>query len=130
MTEISFPQVWTLQNENYSFQIQHPTQTPDLDFVQQLTDGTVRLSFDQSRFRFPLDLHQPRMHSPIFLKDRSVYQCSSFRPLPHTKNLDLELQGVKTRSQISTPCYIARQESVADEDENHSQSSPTQSDFK
>ena len=33
-TEISFLQDWTLQNENYSFQIQHPTQTPELDFVQ------------------------------------------------------------------------------------------------
>jgi len=29
-----------------------------------------------------------------------------------------------------TPCYIAKQESIADEDENHSQSSPTQSDFE
>ena len=45
-TKVSFPQDWTLQNENYSFQIQHPTQNLDLDFVQQLTDGTVRLSFD------------------------------------------------------------------------------------
>ena len=44
--EITFPQDWTLQNENNSFQIQHPTQTQDLDFVQQLTDGIVRLSFD------------------------------------------------------------------------------------
>ena len=24
-TKVSFPQDWTLQNENYSFQIQHPT---------------------------------------------------------------------------------------------------------
>ena len=64
-TEVLFPQDWTLENENYSFQIQHPTQTPDLDFVHQLTDGTVILSFDQSRFRFPLDLQQPRMQSPF-----------------------------------------------------------------
>ena len=69
-TKVSFPQDWTLQNENYSFQIQHPTQTPDLDFVQQLTDGTVRLSFDQSRFRLPLGLYQPKMQYPILLKDR------------------------------------------------------------
>ena len=129
-TEISFPQDWTLQNENYSFQIQHPSHTPDLDFVQQLTDGTVRLSFDQSRFRFPLDLHQPKMQSPMLLKDRSGSQCSSSRPPPHTKNLDSKLQGVKTRSQISTPCYTTKQESVADKDENHSQSFLTQSDFE
>lgn len=47
--------------------------------------------------------------------------------------MDLELQGVKTRSQVSTPCYTAKQESVANEDENqfsHSQSSPTPTDFK
>ena len=37
------------------FQIQNPTQNPDLDFVQQLADGTVRLSFDRSRLSTPLD---------------------------------------------------------------------------
>ena len=31
--EISFTYDWTLQYENYSFQIQHPTQTANLDFV-------------------------------------------------------------------------------------------------
>ena len=45
-TEISFPQNWTLENENYPLQIKNPTQNPDLDFVQQLADGTIRLSFD------------------------------------------------------------------------------------
>ena len=40
-------------------------------------------------------------------------------------DLDLELQGVKTKSQVSTPCYTAKQELVADEDENHDQSSQT-----
>ena len=95
-TEISFPQDWTLQNENYYFQIQHPTQTSDLDFVQQLTDGTIRLSFDQSRFRSSLDLQQPKMQSPFLLRDRSTSQCGSSRYPPLKKNLDLELQGVKT----------------------------------
>ena len=39
----------------------------DLDFVQQLADGTVRLSFDQSRFRIPLDYDASRFKSPIGL---------------------------------------------------------------
>ena len=80
-TKVIFPQDWTLQNENYSLRVQRPTQTPDLDFVQQLTDGTIKLSFDQSRFRFPLDLHQPRMQSPILLRNRPASQCSSSKPL-------------------------------------------------
>ena len=40
------------------------------------------------------------------------------------------IQGVKIRSQVSTPCYTARQESVAEEEENHGPSSPTQLDFE
>ena len=85
-TNISFPQDWTLQNENYSFQVQHPTQTPDLDFVQQLTDGTVRLSFDQSRFKSPFDIQQPIIQSLFILRDRSASQCSSSRYPPLKKN--------------------------------------------
>ena len=44
--------------------------------------------------------------------------------------MDLKLQRVKTKSQVSTPCYTAKQVLVTDEDENHNQSSPTQSDFE
>ena len=80
-SDVIFPSNWTLENENYSLQIQNSSQNPDLDFVQQLVDGTVRLSFDQSRFRSPLeydeprsrsaiDLHQPFRQSPILLRDR------------------------------------------------------------
>ncbi|KAL0001911.1 hypothetical protein SO802_015692 [Lithocarpus litseifolius] len=52
-SEVSFPDSWKLENENYPPQIQNPDQDSDLDFVQQLADGSVRLSFDKSRFRFP-----------------------------------------------------------------------------
>ena len=52
-SDVTFPENWTLENENYPLQIQNPSQNPDLDFVQQLADGTVRLSFDQSRFSIP-----------------------------------------------------------------------------
>ena len=65
--EVTFPENWTLENENYPFQIQNPSQNPDLDFVQQLSNGTVRLSFDQSRFRFPPTFEEPRFRSPIDL---------------------------------------------------------------
>ena len=33
-SKVTFPQDWTLQNENYSFQAQRPPQSLDLDFVQ------------------------------------------------------------------------------------------------
>ena len=140
--EVTFPLDWTLENENFPLQIQNSAQNPDLDFVQQLVDGTIRLSFDQSRFRTPsksdeprnrspIDLHQPSRQSPILLRDRPASQCSSSRPLaPFPKSrreLGLELQGVRTRSQVSTPCYIAKQDSVVNKDDNHSRSTPSPS---
>ena len=102
-SEISFPAEWTLENENYPLQVQNPVRNPELDLVQQLANGTVRLSFDQSRFRSPLeydvpsprssldlpqdtyqeprsrsiDLRQPFRQPPILLKDRPASQCSS-----------------------------------------------------
>ncbi|KAK9988166.1 hypothetical protein SO802_028405 [Lithocarpus litseifolius] len=110
-------------------------QTTDIRSKIQLADDTVRLSFDQSRFRTPLDydesrfkspikLHQPSRQSPILLRDRPASQYSSSRPLaPFPKfrrDLGLELQGVKTRSQVSTPCYTAKQDSIVDQDDDNS----------
>ena len=40
-SEITFPANWTLGNENYQPQVQNPDRNPNLDFVQQLADGTV-----------------------------------------------------------------------------------------
>ena len=105
-------------------------------------DGTIRLSFDQSRCRTPskydvprsrspIDLYQPNRQSPILLRDRPASQYSSSRPLapfPKSKrDLGLELQGVQTRSQVSTPCYTAKEDSVVNEDDNQSQSTPSPS---
>ena len=100
-----------------------------------------RLSFDQSRSRTPLeydgprsgspiDLHQPFRQPTILLRDRPASQCSSSRglaPFPRSKrDLGPELQGVKTQSQVSTPCYIAKQDSVVDQEEdNTSQKQPS-----
>ena len=141
-SEVTFPENWTLENENYPLQIQDPSRNPDLDFVQQLADGTVRLSFDQSRFRFPPSFDDPRFRSlvdlplpskqlPIPLSDRPASQCSSSRPrIPFPKSrrdLGLELQGVQTKSQVSTPCYTAKQESVVDQEENNSRKTPSPS---
>ena len=72
-SEATFLENRTLENENYPLQIQNPSQNPDLDFVQQLANGTVRLSFDQSRFRSLVDLHydDPRFRSPIDLSQPS-----------------------------------------------------------
>ena len=70
------------------------------------------------------------MQSLIFLRDRPASQCSSSIPPISRQDLDLELQGVKTRFQVSIPCYTNRQESIVEEEENHGPSSPTMSDFK
>ena len=70
-TEVTFPSDWTLENENFPLQIQNLTQNPDLDFVQQLVDGTVRLSFDQFRFITPSEYDEPRSRSPIDLHQPS-----------------------------------------------------------
>ena len=128
-SDVTFPTNWTLENENHYLQIQNPNRNPDLDFVQQLADGTVRLSFDQSRLRTPLDYDEPRSRSPIdlhqpfrqptiLLRDRPASQCSWSRnlaPFPRSKrDLGPEFQGVRTQSQVSTPCYTAKQDSVVD----------------
>ena len=55
------------RNENHYLQIQNPARNPDLDFVQQLADGMIRLSFNQSRFRTPLEYDESRFRSPIDL---------------------------------------------------------------
>ena len=111
-SEVTFPAHWTIDNENHHLQIQNPVRNPDLDFVQQLADETVRLSFNQSRYRTPLeyvesrprssiDLHQdPRSRSSldlrqlfrqptIFLKDRPSSHCSSSRNLAPRSRKDL-----------------------------------------
>ena len=139
-SEVTFPAHWTIDNENYPLQVQNPVRNPDLDFVQQLANGMVRLSFDQSRFRTPLeydeprprssvdlyqelrsrsiDLRQPFRQPTIHLRDRPASQCSSSRtraPFPTSrKDLGPQFQGVKDHSQVSTPCYTTKQDSVAD----------------
>ncbi|KAK9986496.1 hypothetical protein SO802_031447 [Lithocarpus litseifolius] len=96
-------------------------------FVQQLADGIVRLSFDQSRFRTPLDEYRPR--SPIDLRRSPLPTSSSrpFAPYPRSRrDLGVELQGVKTKSQVSTPCYTAKQNSVVvDQDDDNSRKTPS-----
>ncbi|KAL0001094.1 hypothetical protein SO802_014875 [Lithocarpus litseifolius] len=109
--------------------------------AKQLADDTVRLSFDQSRFRTPLDEYRPRSpidlrrsplpskQPPFLLRDRSASQASSSRPLaPYPRSrrdLGVEIQGVKTRSQVSTPCYTAKQDSVVDQDDDNSRKTPS-----
>ena len=86
---------------------------------------------DDPRFRSPVDLPLPSKQSPIPLIDRPASQCSSSRPrvpFPRLRrDLGLELQGVQTKSQVSTPCYTARQESVVDQEDNNSKRTPSPS---
>ena len=82
----------------------------------------------EPRSRSLVDLHQPFRQLTILLRDRLASQCSSSRnlaPFPRSRrDLGPEFQGVKTHSQVSTPCYIAKQDSVANqEDDSTSQDS-------
>ena len=68
----------------------------------------------------------------MLLKDRSTNQliASSSRSILVRRDLNLELQGIKTASQASTPCYTAKPKSIEYEEENQSQTSPTPTDFE
>ena len=68
------------------------------------------------------------------MKDKPASQCSSSRTRP-TRNL-AQFQGVRNHSQVSTPCYTAKQDSVADQEEDSNSQdslkppSPSGSDFR
>ncbi|KAK9986097.1 hypothetical protein SO802_031048 [Lithocarpus litseifolius] len=74
------------------------------------------------------------LNCSILIALRDTYHISSSKSHPPPKrNLYLELQGVKSRSQVSTPCYIAKQDSVVNQDDdNYSQStlSPSKSNIE
>ena len=90
----------------------------------------------EPRSRSPVDLHQPFRQPTTLLRNRPASQCSSSRnlaPFPKSKrDLGPQLQGVRTQSQVSTPCYTAKQDSVADQEEDNtsqeSQKPPSPSD--
>ena len=77
------------RDENHTLQIQSQEQNPDLDFVQQLVNGTVRLSFDRSRlstpldyeYRQPLDISQSRSPINRLTFDRSRPSTPCGKPL-------------------------------------------------
>ena len=70
------------------------------------------------------------------MKDRPASQCSSSRTRAPRKNSDALFQGVKDHSQVSIPCYTAKQDSVADQEEDSNSqdslkpSSPSGSNFR
>ena len=41
------------------------------------------------------------------------------------RNLGVQLQGVRANSQISTPCYTAKEDSIVDEQDDREQSPPS-----
>ena len=43
------------------------------------------------------------------------------------RDLGVQLQGVKPNSQISTPCYTAKEDSIVDKQDNRKQSPPSPS---
>ena len=49
--DITLPDNWLLTNENYQGKIQNDTN--DFDYVQQYSDGTVKISFKDLRVNTP-----------------------------------------------------------------------------
>ena len=43
------------------------------------------------------------------------------------RDLGVQLQGVRANSQLSTPCYTAKQDSIVDEQDDREQSPPSPS---
>ena len=82
-----------LERNEITFPAKNQEQNPDLDFVQQLADGTVRLSFNRSRFSTPLDYEY-----------RQPLDISQFRSPDNRLCFD--------RSRPSTPCRQDRKSVV------------------
>ena len=91
------------------------------------------MCFDRSRPSTPcgkpLDTYQSRSPSqPI----NQPFQQTSTRPkgtpFPTSRrDLGVQLQGVRANSQLSTPCYTAREDSIVDEQDDREQSPPSPS---
>ncbi|KAL0013745.1 hypothetical protein SO802_000814 [Lithocarpus litseifolius] len=71
----------------------------------------------------PVDLRSPLPSwKPPILLSRPL------APYPRSRrNFGVELQEVKTRSQVSTPCYTAKQDSIVDQDDDNNRKTPSPS---
>ncbi|KAG7989933.1 hypothetical protein I3843_03G262300 [Carya illinoinensis] len=145
--DISLPNEWILNQEVSPAPIL--TAKPDLDYIQQYLDGTVKISFDPtpatsfrrnsfvgSRSSFnpaAEDCERRDQNLNIFLKD------SAKAAQPVLNNSDLKMKGLSTSSQITSAFYSAKdvetskgtsiKEEANKDDENTSTLSPTASDM-
>ena len=103
--EVTFLSHWTIDNENYQLQIQNPVRNPDLDFVHQLADGTIRLSFDQSRFRSPLEYDEPKPRSSVNLYEDQGLDSQIYANLlgSQLSNLEIDLHPSVVRLEHELP---------------------------
>ncbi|KAL0008795.1 hypothetical protein SO802_010297 [Lithocarpus litseifolius] len=77
---------------------------------------------------FTVHLHDLHVIKALTLNIKTHGTLMTLAPYPRSRqDLGVELQGVKTRSQVSTPCYIAKQDSVVDQDDDNSRKTPSPS---
>ncbi|KAG7945450.1 hypothetical protein I3843_15G152200 [Carya illinoinensis] len=145
--DISLPNEWILNQEVPPAPIL--TAKPDIDYIQQYLDGTVKISFDHtpatsfrrnsfagSRSSFnpaAEDCERRDQNLNIFLKD------SAKAAQPVLNNSDLKMKGLSTSSQITSAFYSAKdvetskgksiKEEANKDDEDASTLSPTASDM-
>ena len=67
---------WALENENHPTKVQ--SDVIDLSHIQQHLDGTVRISFDDSRFKSPLMIKDIQPSHPRSSHLKSVKSVSNF----------------------------------------------------
>ena len=91
---------WGLENENHLTKVQ--SDVIDLSHIQKHLDGTVRISFDDSRFRSPLMIKDIQPSHPRSSHLKSVKSVSNFleETEPIRKDKDLKLKGLKKESQV------------------------------
>ena len=118
--DINLPNDWLLENENHPRKVQN--NAINLERIQEYLDGSVRISFDQPRFR---NLHiRDDSKSRDDNKSQTSYSTRKDDDLIPRRNL--KLKEIDTTSQVSKPCYTATSNFNDDEDQH----SPTQTDFE
>lgn len=83
-------------------------------------DESVRISFDEWRFKSPFKLKEMRLECSQLVNSG---RDTEFLSDKNSEN-DIKLKGITNTSQVGTPCYT-----INSDDENQ-QDSPTQSGFE
>ena len=112
--DISLPSQWILQNEMPSRPVSNNIM--NLNNIQQYLDASVRISFDEAKFRSPLALENLSNSS---VTSRSIPATRKYIDLlSKTSTQNIKLKGVIEKGQVSHPCYEPNDETPELDDES------------